>query len=49
VLALMRREELRDKWSHKAEVAWGAHLRFWSARGFFEELKSLGDLPADGT
>jgi Zn-finger nucleic acid-binding protein len=49
VLALMRREELREKWSHKAEDAWGAHLRFWSARGFFEKLKALGDLRADGS
>lgn len=49
VLALMRREELREKWSHRAEAAWGAHLRFWSARGFFEKLKAIGDLPVNGT
>jgi Zn-finger nucleic acid-binding protein len=49
VLALMRREELREKWSHKAEDAWGAHLRFWSARGFLEKLKAMGDFPVDGT
>jgi hypothetical protein len=33
----------------EAEDAWGAHLRFWSARGFMEKLKALGDLRADGT
>jgi Zn-finger nucleic acid-binding protein len=41
VLELMREEELRLKWSYRAEHKWTGQLQHWRSPGFLQKLRDL--------